>query len=161
MSSDDTDSAERAEGTEHEVREEYTWLIEVSDDGRDWSSAAHASGEHAAGGMERAVSAERLARDVLERRLATLRDEFDFEWEELWFRATVWEHRLACDWAGPHHAPHPPEQAGVAPGNYGAYLQTVRAEPDAVEVRVPRQVRTAAHLLHARAASNSPARAGS
>jgi hypothetical protein len=124
---------------------EYTWLVETSDDGRDWWTATHpVHRDRDSGGIERAASAEALAGLVLARRFAVLRVERDWDWEELWFRVTVWDHENACDWAG-RQPPYPPERAGCSPQTYGAYLRHHRAEPHAVEVRVPRQVRAAVH----------------
>jgi hypothetical protein len=126
---------------------EYTWLVETSDDGGvTWWTATHpVHHDRDSGGIERAASAEDLAELVLARRFAALRGERDWDWEELWFRVTVWDHGNACDWAGWQQPPYPPEQAGCSPQTYGAYLRHHRAEPHAVEVRVPRQVRAAVH----------------
>jgi hypothetical protein len=124
--------------------DEYTWLIETSDDGRTWSQELHpVHGDRDSGGIERAASAEDLARDVLARRFAILREDQVYDWDELWFSATVWNHHAASDWAGWQQPPYPSEQAGQHPQSYGRYLQHHQAEPYAVEIRTPRQVRDA------------------
>ena len=125
---------------------EYTWLVETSDDGTTWWPATHpVHRDRDSGGIEPAASAAELAGRVLARRFAALRDEHGWDWEELWFRVTVWDHQSACDSAGWQQAPYPPGQAGCDPQTYGRYLQANHAEPHAVEVRVPRQVRAAVH----------------
>ncbi|WP_285746481.1 hypothetical protein [Lentzea sp. NBRC 105346] len=125
---------------------EYTWLVETSDDGSDWWTATHpVHRDQDSGGMEWAVSAEEVAERVLARQFTALRGERDWDWEELWFRVTVWDHANACDWAGWQQPPYLPEKAGCTPQTYGAYLRHHGAEPHAVEVRVPRQVRAAVH----------------
>ncbi|SFQ30203.1 hypothetical protein [Amycolatopsis rubida] len=86
---------------------------------------------------------------MLARRFGLLRTDRDYEWDDLWFRAIVWNHRNACDYAGVQ-PPFLPEKAGQDPDRYGNYLLHHRAEPFAVEVRTPRQVRHA--VLNAPAA---------
>lgn len=123
------------------AQDDYTWLIETSNDGATWWPESHpVHGDRYAGGIEPAPSAEDLARQVLTRRFAGLRADTTYAWEELRFRSTVWDHRNAVDYAGPHQPPYPPDQAGVDPQAYGRYLQAHRAMPYAVEVRTPRQV---------------------
>lgn len=86
---------------------DHAWLNETSDDGDTWSQEHHpVHGTRDSGGIERAVSPEMLAREVLARQFAMLRGDDRNDWEEL-------------------------------------YLRDHRAEPHAVEVRVPRQVRDA------------------
>lgn len=126
--------------------DEYAWLIETSDNGVTWFQEIHpVHGMQHSGGIERAANAEDLARAVLARRFATLHDEDHcYDWDELWFRATVWDFRACVDYSGWQQPPYLPNQARVEPHNYGHYLQAHHAEPHAVEVRVPRQVRDAA-----------------
>lgn len=123
-------------------QDEYAWLIETSDDGATWWQESHpVHGDEHAGGIERAAAAEDLARRVLTRRFAALRGDTTFDWEELWFRTTVWDYRRAVDHSGPHQPPHLPDQAGTDPQSYGRHLQINGAEPHAVEVRTPSQAR--------------------
>lgn len=127
-----------------DIGDEYTWLVETSDDGQAWSYELHpVHRDRDSGGIERATTAEDLAREVLTRRFALLRGDQDYDWDELWFRVIVWNHHAASDWAGWQRPPHPPEQAGQDPTSYGRYLQHHQAEPYTVEVRTPRQVRAA------------------
>lgn len=136
--------------------DDYTWLIETSDDGRSWSYELHpVHGDRDAGGIERATTAEDLARAVLARRFGLLRTDQDYEWDELWFRVSVWNHRHACDWAGEWQPPFPPDVAEQEPRSYGRYLQLHEAEPFVVEVRTPRQVREAVQNLPAASAAIS------
>uniref|UniRef100_UPI003F499347 hypothetical protein n=1 Tax=Amycolatopsis sp. CA-096443 TaxID=3239919 RepID=UPI003F499347 len=132
--------------------DEYTWLIETSDNGRTWSQELHpAHGDRDSGGIERAAIAEDLARDVLARRFALPREDRVDDWDEPWFGATVWNHHAASGWAGWPQPPYPPEQAGQNAQSYGRYLKHHQAEPCVVEARTPRQVRDA--VLHRPAAS--------
>lgn len=78
----------------------------------------------------------RIARAVLARRFATLYDD-SYGWEELWFRATVWDFRACVDYSGWQQPPYLPDQARIEPNGYGRYLQANHAVPHAVEVRVP------------------------
>lgn len=124
--------------------DEYAWLIETSDDGDTWLQEHHpVHGTRDSGGIERGPRPEDLAREVLARRFALLRGDDRYAWEELWFRVIVWDFRACADYAGCQQPPYLPEQAQVDSQNYGRYLQVHRAEPHAVEVRVPRQVRAA------------------
>jgi hypothetical protein len=122
---------------------EYAWLVETSDDGNTWWQESHPGhGTRDSGGIEPAATAEDMARRVLERRFTALRGDTQYDWEELWFRVTVWDHYRANPpgWSEP---PHRFEYVGGEPQNYGRYLQVHHAEPDAVEVRTPRQARNA------------------
>ncbi|MGQ0773184.1 MAG: hypothetical protein ACT4NY_01995 [Pseudonocardiales bacterium] len=123
-------------------QDEYPWLIETSDDGATWWHESHpVHGDENAGGIEQASGAEDLARRVLIRRFAALRGDTTYDWEELWFRVTVWDYRHAVDHSGPHQPPHLPDRAGTDPRSYGRHLRVNGAEPHAVEVRTPRQTR--------------------
>lgn len=134
-----------SEETIADLGEEYAWVIETSDDGNTWSQEHHpVRGTRGSGGLERAASPEGLACEVLARRFATLRSDEGYDWEELWYRATVWNYHGCADYAGWNQPPYLPEQAQVSPEDYGRYLQTHHATPHAVEVRVPRQVHDAA-----------------
>lgn len=122
--------------------EDYAWLIETSDEGQTWWQESHpVHGLRGSGGIERAANAEALARAVLDRRFALLRGDYDYDWEGLYFRVTVWDFRACVDYAGWDRAPYLPEKARISPTGYGRYLQVHKAEPHAIEVRVPRQVR--------------------
>jgi hypothetical protein len=124
---------------------EYAWLIETSDDGDTWSQEHHpVHGTRASGGIEQAASPDVLAAEVLARRFRTLHSDSGYDWEELWFRATVWDHQNCVDYADWEQSPYLPEHAQASPEDYGRYLLAHHAEPHAVEVRVPRQVRDAA-----------------
>ncbi|WP_156893540.1 hypothetical protein [Actinokineospora enzanensis] len=137
---------------------EYTWLVETSDDGADWWQELHpVHGSRESGGMEFARNAEELAAAVLGRRFAALHGDEIYDWEELWFRVTVWNHRAVSDWAGPHQPPYGLEQARTTPQTHGMYLKANKAEPHAVEVRVPRQVRDGVWKAHVKAAASGAA----
>lgn len=124
--------------------DEYTWLIETSDEGQTWWPERHpVYGDRDTGGIERAATAEDLAHTVLDRRFRALRWDEVYDWDDLWFRVTVWNHHAASDGAGWQQPPYPPDQAGQTPHHYGRYLQHHQVEPYAVEVRTPRQVRAA------------------
>lgn len=121
---------------------EYAWLIETSDDGVTWWQASHpVHGTQDSGGIEWASGAEELARHVLARRLVALRGDTAYDWEELWFRVTIWDIGSAVDVAGWQNPPHRLDRTDQSPQTYGRYLQVNHAEPHAVEVRTPRQVR--------------------
>uniref|UniRef100_UPI003F497C89 hypothetical protein n=1 Tax=Amycolatopsis sp. CA-096443 TaxID=3239919 RepID=UPI003F497C89 len=117
-------------------------------------------GNRDSGGIERAAGAEALVRTVLVRRFGLLREDREYEWDELWFRATVWNHRHACDLAGQWQPPFPPEEAEQDQRGYGNYLQLHEAEPFAVEVRTPRQVRDAVLNTPAARTGSGGTRAG-
>jgi hypothetical protein len=136
---------------------EYTWLVEISNDGDTWWPESHPVDGSDSGGIEAAHRPDELARTVLARRFAALHDDERYAWEELWFRATVWDHAAASAWAGPHQPPYLPEKSNATPDTYGQYLQAHHAQPYAVEVRVPRQVRDGVRPAHTQATSPEPA----
>ncbi|RJQ66144.1 hypothetical protein D5S17_35535 [Pseudonocardiaceae bacterium YIM PH 21723] len=139
--------------------DEFVWLIEKSDDGDTWWTGDHpVHGDLFAGGLALGSSAEEVARMMLERRITVLYEDTDFDWEELWFRCSVWNYQHAID--GTRFSglpPRPLEESGTTAQAYGRYLRHHDEEPFAVEVRTSRQVRHLARSLHSqRVASSQP-----
>jgi hypothetical protein len=137
-------SGAAAETTPAEPDTDYVWLVETSDDGNTWWEESHpVHGMRDSGGIELSATAEEMAQRVLDRRFAALHGDTRYDWEELWFRVIVWDHYRIANPAGWAEPPHRFEQGGGSAQNYGRYLQANHAEPDAVEVRTPRQARNA------------------
>ncbi|WP_309111411.1 hypothetical protein [Saccharothrix sp.] len=120
----------------------FPWMIESCEDGRSWAQPRHPVARLArSGGIEYAATAECLAVDVLVRYIAAEHRENPEHLLRRWLRATVWDLDLATS-TNPAQPPYdPPDRAGIAPHRYGQYLAVHHAEPVAVVIRTPHQVR--------------------
>lgn len=119
-------------------------MIDTSDDGEKWWQERHpVHGSSRSGGIETARTAQELAERVLARRFTALRGDRAYDWEDLWFRLTVWDHLREADERGMDGRPHPPGKADIAPEIYGHYLGLHHAQPEVIRVFPPRQARDA------------------